>query len=378
MKTIHFLMFFAIIFSFLAKTCAVSTARIDVVRAKETLAEADTAIIEEFLTSAFEEFYAKTDFSDIASVRSTIISRSESNLESGQIQYGPRFLTAVQSQIAGTLEKAGKLPDSPRKQLLTMNLLILINDLGNLEISKIALNYTQTPEVTVRYWAVNCLTNGGIVRQLNTAGSNEAEQFVQNLQTVVKNETSGDILILAAQFAAAVKSPAANELLVEIAQKRAASYLNWQVSDEMVECTILKSLSDRTQIDPDNAKITAKEFAILYSLVVQRYALSSGVLPAENINNLVSVIVLSEKYITRFIPDWPGSLKRAVEKGGGAGLLVEHDALFGSASAAGKLPTAAGFDYGKNADGSIMTAPPQLPKPPAKVIETKSSQDANE
>jgi len=31
-----------------------------------------------------------------------------------------------------------------------MNLLVLINDLGNLEISKIALNYTQTPEVMVR------------------------------------------------------------------------------------------------------------------------------------------------------------------------------------------------------------------------------------
>jgi hypothetical protein len=369
---------FVFLFSFDA--AAVNTAQIDVVRAKETLADTDTAIIEEFLSAAFDEFYAKTDFSDIASLRSTIISRSASELESGQIQYAPRFLTAAQKQIVQTLEKISKLPDSTRKQLLTMNLLILINDMGNLEISKIALDYTQTPNVMVRYWAVNCLTNNNILRQLNTAGSEEttklASQFVQKLQTVVKSESSGDILVLAAQFAAGVKSPAANDLLTQIAQKRAELYLNWQVNDEMVECSILKSLNDRVQIDSDNTKITAKEFAILYSLVVQRYVLGADTLPAANISNLVSVIVQSEKYITRFIPDWPGSLKRAVEKGGGAGLLAEHDALFGSASMTGRLPTAVGFDYGKNPNGSIMTAPPQLPKPPAKT--PPQVQDANE
>lgn len=376
-------MFFAIIFSFLTKTYAVSTIQIDVVRAKETLADTDTAIIEKFLSAALDEFYAKTDFSNIASLRSTIISKSASELESGQIQYGPRFLTAAQKQIAQTLEKISKLPDSTRKQLLTMNLLILINDMGNLEISKIALDYTQTSEVMVRYWAVNCLANSNILRQLNTAGSTEttklASQFVQNLQTAVKSESSGDILILAAQLAAGLNSPAANDLLIQIAQKRTDLYLNWQVSDEIVECSILKSLSDRIQIDPDNAKITAKEFAILYSLVIQRYVLGADTLPAANISDLVSVIAQSEKYITRFIPDWPGSLKRALEKGGGAGLLAEHDALFGSASITGKLPTAAGFDYGKNTNGSIMTAPPQLSKPPAKTpaVKTELPQDAN-
>lgn len=383
MKTINFLLLFAIILTFLTKTYAVSTAQIDVIRAKEMLADTDTAVIEEFLVAAFDEFYAKTDFSDIAVLRSTIISRSASELESGQIQYAPRFLTAAEKQIVATLEKSSKLTDSSRKQLLTMNLMILINDLGNLEISKIALDYTQSPDIMARYWAVNCLTNNNILRQLNITGSAEttqlADQFVQNLQTAVKSESSGDILILAAQFAAGLNSPVASDLLTQIAQKRADLYLNWQVSDEMVECSILKSLSDRTQTDPENAKIAAREFAILYSLVIQRYILGADVLPAANISNLVSVIVQSEKYITRFIPDWPGSLKRAIEKGGGAGLLVEHDTLFGSASITGKLPTAAGFDYGKNANGSIMVTPPQLPKPPAKMTaaKAKSSQDAN-
>lgn len=384
MRTICYIVvsiLFVFLFSFDA--AAVSTARIDVVRAKEMLADTDTAIIEEFLSAALDEFYAKTDFSDIASLRAVIISKSTSEFESGQIQYGPRFLSAAQKQITQTLEKASKLPDSLRKQLLTMNLLILISDMGNLEISKIALDYIQTPDVMVRYWAVHCLTNSSILRQLNTAGSEQttrlASQFVQNLQTAVKSESSGDILILAAQFAADLKTPAANELLMQISQKRAELYLNWQVNDETVECFILKSLSDRLQTDPDNTKIAAKEFAVLYSLVIQRYVLGIETLPAWNLGNLVSVIVQSEKYITRFISDWPSSFKRAIEKGGTAGLLAEHDAFFGSASMAGRLPTTAGFDYGKNANGSIMTAPPQLSKPPVKEPEVKTElpQDAN-
>ena len=357
------------IFLFGFDVLAVNTAKIDVVRGKELLADTDTAVIEEFLSAAFDEFFAKTDFSDISSLRTAIVTRSVSEFESGQIQYGPRFFVAAQKQISQTLEKASKLPASLRKQLLTMNLLILINDLENLEIAKTALDYIQNPDVMVRYWAVNCLTNDNILRQLNMAGSDEnsriAGQFVQKLQSAAQSEISGDVLILIAQFAAGLKSPAANELLVQIARKRADLYLNWQVNDEMVESSILKSLSDRIQIDPDNAKVTAKDFAILYSLVVQRYVLGAEILPAANIRNLVSVIAQSEKYITRFIPDWPGALKRAIEKGGGSGLLAEHDALFGSASAAGKLPTAAGFYYGKNPDGSIKIAPPQLQKPPA-------------
>ena len=154
------------------------------------------------------------------------------------------------------------MPDSHRKDLLTMNLLILVNDLGNIEISKKALDYLQNPNIMIRYWAVSCLTNNNILRQLNSTDSAEnsrlAEQFSQKLQTVAQTEQSGDILILLAQFASAVKQPAANEIFNQIAQKRINLYLNWQVEDEMIESWILKALSDRAKIDTENASIMAK------------------------------------------------------------------------------------------------------------------------
>jgi len=354
---------------------AVSIAKIDAVRSKETLAESDTEVIEEFLVEALEEFLAKTDFFDIASLRTTIVSRSTSERESGQFQYGPRFITAIQKQISQAFDKVLKMPDDQRKQLLTMNLLILINDLGNAELSKAALDYLQNPDIMIRYWAVSCLANNSVLRQLNTTESAEnsqlAEQFAQKLQTAAQTEQSGDILILLAQFASALKQPAANEILKEIVQNRINPYLNWQVKDEMVDSWILKALADKA--NPENASVMAKNFAILYSLVIQRYILGQETLPASNIRNLVSVIVQGEKYLLRFLPDWQGNFKRAIEKGSGSILLTEYDSLFGSANAAGKLPTTAGFDYGKNPDGSVKTAPPTLQKPPKMEKQTQPS-----
>lgn len=359
---------FLTIFSLCFSAFAVNTAKIDVVRSKETLADSDTEVIEGFLAEAFEEFLAKIDFSDIASLRTTIVSRSSSELESGQFQYSPRFFTAVQKQISQTLNKISQMPDDQRKQLLTMNLLILISDLSNVELSKVAFDYLQNPDVMIRYWAVSCLTNSKVLGRLNMAESAEnsqlAGQFAQKLLNAAKTEQSEDILVLLVQFAAGLKQPTANEILTEIAQKRINLYLAWQVKNEMVESWILKALADRTQIDAENASVMARNFAILYSLVIQRYILGQETLPSANIRNLVSVITQSEKYLSRFLPDWPGSLKRAIEKGGGSILLAEHDSLFGSVNTAGRLPAAAGFDYGKNPDGSVKTAPPTLQKPP--------------
>lgn len=367
MRKIYFSAIFLIIFSLCFSVFAVNTARVDVVRSKETLADSDTEVIEAFLAEAFSEFLAKTDFSDIAALRTVIVSRSSSELESGQFQYGSRFFTAVQKQLPQTLNKISQMPDDQRKQLLTMNLLILVNDLGNIEISKTALDYLQGPDVMIRYWAVSCLTNGNILNQLNSTDSagniRLAEQFAQKLQAVAQTEQSGDILILLAQFASGLKQPAANEILKEIAQKRINLYLNWQVENEMIESWILKALSDRCQNDKENASAMMKDFAILYSLVIQRYIIGQETLSQTSIRNLVSVIAQSEKCLSLFLPDWPGSLKRAIEKGGGSILLAEHDSLFGSTNSAGKLPAAAGFDYGKNTDGSVKTAPPQLQKP---------------
>jgi hypothetical protein len=346
----------------------INTAKIDVVRSKEMLADTDTAIIEGFLSGAFAEFLAKTDFSDIASLRNVIVSRSTSTIASGQIQYGPRFFTVAQKEISNAFKQVNELSESYRKTILTTNLLILVNDLANLETVKIALDYLQNSNVIIRYWAVNSLINANILRQLNdTPEENRrlAQEITQRLSAAAQKEQSSDVLILLAQFAAGIKQPAANDILSTISQKRIDLYVGWKANDEMTEAWILKALVDRIQTDPDSSRTMAKNFAILYSVVIQKYALGEQTLSDTSRSNLVSVITQSEKYLTRFVPDWQQeTLKRAVEKGGGSALLSAAELLFGSSSSAGKLPTAAGFDYGKNPDGSAKAAPPTLQKPP--------------
>lgn len=365
MRINHILSCSLVLLIVLCPVLAVSTSKIDTVRGKETVTDSDTAVIQQFLSDAFSEFYEKTDFSDVAALRNTIVSKSTSSLESGQIQYGPRFFTIAQKEFSDTLKNVNGLPDNKRKTMLTINLLILANDLGNLEISKSALDYLQSSNVIMRYWATNSLSNTAILSQLNYDSAENrqlADDIVKRFSTNIKTEQSGDILAIIAQFASGLKRPAANDLLTEIAQKRIDLYMGWKVNDEMTDTLILKALIDRTTTDADSSKVMAKNFAILYSVIIQRYAMGEQ-LSETSKSSLVSVITQSEKLLTKFIPDWQGSLKRAIEKGGGTGLLAEHDSLFGSASGAGKLPSAAGFDYGKNPDGSAKNTPPTLSKP---------------
>ena len=150
----------------------------------------------------------------------------------------------------------------------------------------------------------------------------------------------------------------------QIAQKRIDLYMGWKANDELIEESILQAFADRAKTDSDSARLMAKNFAILYSLVIQKYVVGEQSLSETSRTNLVSVITQSEKLLPSFIPDWQDALKRSLEKGGGgATLLATHDSLLGTSSVPGKLPTALGFDYGKNPDGTVKTAPPTLPKP---------------
>ncbi|HBG28171.1 MAG: hypothetical protein A2Y10_19525 [Planctomycetes bacterium GWF2_41_51] len=346
----------------ISSTWAVSAAKIDAVRNKETIADTDSAVIEEFLSEVFTELFAKSDFSDAAALRTSIISKSTSANQSGQILYGPKYISAAEGELSKALKKVNALADGNRKTILTTNLLLIINDLANYETSKLALDYLGNPNVMIRYWAVNSVTNPNVVKQLNENSEDARNNFAQKLLKTAQAEQSSDILIILAQ-SADIKAPAVNEILTTIAQKRVDLYLSWNVSDEITDEAVLKALADRSKANTESTKTMGKYFATLYSLMIQRYVLGEQTLNEAGKTSLISAIAQSERNMTAFVPDWNANFRRAIEKGGASALLIEHDVLFGSAGAAGKLPAAIGFDYGKNADGSAITVPPVLSKP---------------
>ncbi|MCD4831287.1 MAG: hypothetical protein K8R02_05685 [Anaerohalosphaeraceae bacterium] len=345
---------------------AANTARIDVVRAKQILSDQDTEVIEDFVFDAFTEFLAVEDFSTIASVRIQIVSRSVSEQEAGQIQYGPRFFFAVQKQISEISGKIKAMPVSVRKSMLSMNLMIIISDLANVEIAMMALDYVDSEDLMTRYWAVNTFANPSLIAQLNLDYSSNTK-ITQKLKSRSLQEESLDVMKKLAAFAAAVMHPEAVQILTTIADKRIASYNSWLVSREMADSEILDSLADKIEADPDSKAAAGRSFALLYSAIIQRYIFGNEVLSDARKKDLKSVIAQSEKYLPKLLGSWQAKLKRAVEKGAMDTLLAEHNSLFGTPTTLGKLPEALGFDYGKAPDGSPKTAPPALPKPPKSI-----------
>lgn len=360
-----FLLSGLIIFFILNPLFAVSTTQIDVVRNKEAIADADATIIAEFLKDAFDEFLSKTDFSDIAVLRNVIITKGTSANTTGQILYGPKYAAAFQKQLADAFTKVNAMPQGRPKTLLTMNLLILTSDMANIEASKTALNYLQNPTVIIRYWAANNFTGSAMLKQLNEGPQSTRTEIIGKILKASETETSPEVLNSFCQFAAGLKDPASNDILTSIAQKRIDLYLAWKANDELTDEGILKSLADKVKTDPNSIKVMAKSFATLFSVIIQKYALGDQTLSEMSKANLAAVISSADKYVTAFIGDWTGNFKKALDKGPAA-LLGESEALFGSASTPGKMPTALGFDYGKNADGSAKMFPQALAKPKAK------------
>jgi hypothetical protein len=356
---------FLLIFAIFNPLFAISSTQIDTVRGKETIADSDTTIIEEYLADAFTELTTKTDFSDVSVLRNSIVSKSTSTNPNGKILYDAKYLAAFQNEMKDAYSKANSLKDEKVKTLLVTNLLILSYDMGDPESSKIALNYLQNPSALIRYWAAKNFANENIIRKLNEGDETGRKNASNKILKAAQTEQSADVLAVYSQFASGIKDSGGNEILTTIAQKRIDQYLAWTVKEEINDDAILKAMVDRVKTDPESTKTMAKNFASLLSVAIQRYTIGQQVIGDTSKGYLASVITQSDKYMTTFVPDWSGNFKRAIDKDV-ASLTTESDSAFGSASGSGKMPTTVGFDYGKNADGTAKTVPPTLAKPQAK------------
>ena len=338
----------------------VDTAEIDEVRRRTILNEQDQLTIETFVSQATQELLNTENPGDVASARVVLVSRSKSQQESAQIQYGPYFFSAVQKDLSNALQEVAQMPASKQKTIITLNMMILVNDLGNIELSKMALLKLKVDNenTTVRYWAVKAVTNAEIIAQLNSTENGQtglAREYINLLKSVAKKETCPEITNLIATFAAQIKGSDATGLLEQIADARIAKYADWTVDNELLDMAVLKALFDSIA-----SASLGRRFAQLSSYVIQRYLSAGDTLTEEQKQHLASVIVSSERLLKKMINAQVGNLQRSIEKNRPAILAEEHDALFGSDSAQGTLPLALGFDYGKKPDGSIRTAPLKL------------------
>jgi len=354
---------------------AVNTREVDNVRKKAVLDNSDLKIIDDFLAEAINELVRTRDFTSIAQLRTVILSRQSTQSQQGQ--YAQQFSESARRYIAQGFLDAQKLPRQERITGVTINLLILMDGLHDLELADQAVPMLKNENMVIRYWAAHSLTNPAVITQLNIpANANQAMLLAAKFTEILDSSTT-EIIALIARFAAGVKIPQAEQLLCQIADIRIKRYADWIVKHELYDSAILKYLSSKIPLDSQSSTSTATTsaaskaelarcFAQLYSYAIQRYIKGADILNDTQKSHLVSVLADIEDKCIGVILKPQRTIRMALERNSLPAILAEHDRLLGSATAPGQLSETLKFDYSTNPNGPKLTAPIPLPDPPAK------------
>jgi len=346
---------------------ALDTRDVDICCQKALLDDKDLRIIDRFVDQAIDELTATVDFTSISRIRTTILSRSNSNVDSAKAQYAAQFSESAHKYISEALTKARMSTDSRSNFKTIINLLILIDSLEDPRLADLALDWFSSENTAVQYWAVHSVTNASIIEQLNSGGNANlalAERITDGLIELVET-ADPEVLALMADFAARVDIPRAESLLMQIADVRITRYEDWTVEYELLDGAILKLLDNNIAEGRMNVPAVGRRFGQLYSYVIQRYVKGQDVLNDTQKQQLASVLVETEILcISKRLGVAQSVIKSAVEQDDYEALMHEHDRLLGDETKAGQLSLKIGFDYGKKLDGRRRIAPLVLPDPP--------------
>jgi hypothetical protein len=384
-----------IVLSLTASAKAVMTKQIDLVVQKtllnnELLESTDFEVIDAFWGEALYELLFAEDFSEIVSIRNQIFVRRGGTEPS---QYSVVFITSAQKHLKTAFDKIESWETSRRKAWIERNLIILTAQLESPKLLELGLRMIGHRDGTVRYWAVKTVTNPGVIGQLNSETSPDAElstRIIRQLETTAMNETHPEILSLIAAFAGQVNGPPAKELLIRIVDLRTRAYEEWTVKYELMDAKLLRSIGNEilSPASEQSRPALCCKFAQLYSYVMQRYILGEGILSEITKQQLASVLVeVEQSVLDRLLGRPQSTIKKAVEKiltsrtaeqKDYSALQQEHDSLLGSTARKGDLAAALNFDYGKNPDGTAITSPKKLGPPPEPQPETETTEPADE
>jgi len=339
---------------------AVDTRKIAVVQDKDVLGSSDFQVIDSFVEETVREIVETRDFTAVSQVRDAFIANSNSKKDGSKAQYRNQLIKSAVNQISQALKSSQNL-DPDRRFKVVVNLMIVIENLGDIQLSNLVLDKLDGETSALRYWAIKCFAKPEVIKQLNDAGNLPLSvQIINRISKVIDN-CDDMSLILIANLASEIKNPQSTELLVRIADLRIKQYLSWQVNDELTDAVVLKSLYGKIVSNQGGAD-SARQFAQLYSFVCQRYLKGSESLSGPHKQKLVTVMVEVEDKCIHKLLGGQTKIREAIEKKENAAILSEHDNLLGNATIEGKLCAKLNFLY-RSPDGKESTAPLVLPPP---------------
>ena len=342
---------------------AVEGGAIDKIRAKDVLNDDDLWTIDRFIAQSIQEIVNGTDFTTVSRIRAGIVSRASATSESSAVQYSKQFTESVHKHLAKGLADAANIESGELKFKVTVNLLILADELGNPRLTDLVVTQIDSKNEAIRYWAVRFMTNPQVLEQLKQSSGNPelAEQVIKRLKKIVDSAGS-ETLALAAEFAGKIGTAQADELLLQTADMRIKKYADWTVADSIADLAVLGALADRMS-DTGSAEL-CRRFCQLYSYAIQRYIanMKNGrFLSQIQTDQLATLLIETEKsFIGKFTGIQQNTIRRAIEAKDYVMLWAEHNRLLGDESKIGEIPAKLKFDYGNKRIYPLM-----LPERPA-------------
>ena len=355
---------------------AVDTRAISAVRDKAVLDNSDLKVIDDFIAAAISELSEVEDFTATAKTRAELVRYSRPGQSNEQGQYTNQFFESAHKHISDALKTTSQLTSADRKFKLTLNLLIIIDWLGNTRLAELAIGLLKDENPIIRYWAVHAITNLRIAEQLNAATANDnpkpADQIVTGLKGAAEKADT-DTLALMVKFTADTNAPQAGELFLQIADMRIKRYADWSVEYELLDDSVLGALC-RSMSEGVVTSNFARRFGQLYSYAIQRYVKGQAVLSDTQKQQLVSVIVGTERSCLGMqLGMIQSTIRTAVQQNDFGTIMAEHDKLLGSDAEHGQIELKLNFDYVQNTGGK-SNAPLVLPDPPK--AETDQTDDS--
>jgi hypothetical protein len=347
-------------------TREIESLRQRLVSASSTVSAADEAVIAKFWRTGLDRMFLASDPAEVVEVRKQLTGqKGGENLSF----YATAYIAEAFKDLQVAFETVERIENPAKKALVDRNLMILAAEIASPKLAPLALQRFGDEDEVIRYWAVKAVTQPAVIEELTrgvTPDPEMTEAILKGLLEQSASESVAEIQKKMIVFAGAVDHPLSQQMLTGFADKRIEAYKNWTVTNESLDIPLLNALGcTAVSQSGDTKSLFGQKFAELYSLVIQRYMKGQTVLPAKTVEQLIAVIAeVDQSCVSKSLEIQTG-IVRAIQRK--TGLEREYDTLFGNRMMAGELALKLRFDYGKDASGKALTAPPELSAPPVPV-----------
>ncbi|OQY06170.1 MAG: hypothetical protein B6I25_04435 [Planctomycetales bacterium 4572_13] len=367
----YFLGFVCMAVAYSASTTEIETLRSHVQDSRTELTVSEQGVISKFWRASLDQMLLTDSSRECVEIRKQLAEEKGSEYLS---HYAATYIAEAKNAIETAFVDAQRIEGIEQRQMLERNLMILTAELKSPGLSSLALQRLDAEDAVTRYWAFKAVTSPAVIEQLTsdiTGDEKTTEAILSGFKKHISVEPQAEIQKRVVRFCMAFDDPLARDILVLIADRRIKAYRDWTVSDEMLDITVLTALGNVAMLrqEPADKTLFGRKFAELYALIIQRYLKGKDALSKDQRTRLLTVIAeVDQTALGKTMGIKTGiftSLKRR------AGMEREYEVLFGDRMRSGLLAEKFKFDYGKDASGKPVTAPPELGPIPEKI----SSQD---